>query len=162
MKKIIFPLLIVSGITLFAACTKTKTKTCSYTGPKVAVPASELQDLKHYIDSSNITAIEDPRGFFYNITVTGDVNNKPSACDTVAVSYVGKLVDGSTFDAGNSATLVLPNLIEGWRLGVPLIGKGGAITLYLPPSLGYGNDTTVSAIGANSKLIFKVELIDFN
>ena len=59
------------------------------------------------------------------------------------------------------------SLIEGWKMGLPLIQKGGKIRLYIPPSLGYGpndlkdrNNNVV--IPGNSILIFDITLYDFN
>ncbi len=74
--------------------------------------------------------------------------------------YTGKLVNGTVFDqtpAGANATLVLGQLIVGWQKGLPLIGTGGKITLYIPPSLGYGS-SAVGSVPANSILIFDIEL----
>jgi FKBP-type peptidyl-prolyl cis-trans isomerase FkpA len=57
-------------------------------------------------------------------------------------------------------------LIEGWKIGLPLIQKSGKIKLYIPPSLGYGasdikDNNGVVVIPANSMLIFDVSLVDF-
>jgi FKBP-type peptidyl-prolyl cis-trans isomerase FkpA len=74
------------------------------------------------------------------------------------VKYTGRLTNGSVFDSSTGATFALANLITGWQQGIPYIGKGGKITLYLPPSLGYGSQASGS-IPANSILIFEIELI---
>jgi FKBP-type peptidyl-prolyl cis-trans isomerase FkpA len=52
----------------------------------------------------------------------------------------------------------LGQLIVGWQKGLPLISSGGKITLYIPPSLGYGS-AAAGSIPANSILIFDIELI---
>jgi peptidylprolyl isomerase/FKBP-type peptidyl-prolyl cis-trans isomerase FklB len=56
-------------------------------------------------------------------------------------------------------------VIAGWQEALPLIKKGGGITLYSPPSLGYGSKSVEDTAGhvlipANSNLVFRVVLAD--
>jgi len=60
-----------------------------------------------------------------------------------------------------TVTFPLANLIPAWQIGIPLIGRGGEITLYSPSNLGYGNQS-VGSIPARSVLVFEIDLIDFN
>lgn len=122
---------------------------------KITAPASEVTTLKNYITTNNITATEDPRGFFYRIEVAGGA--KPSSCADVTVDYIGKLTNGTTFDSGNDISFNLRGLITGWQEGIPLVGEGGRIILYLPPSLAYGS-ASVGSIPPNSNLIFTITL----
>ncbi len=126
--------------------------------PEVSVtaPAAEVQTLKAYIQANNITATEDPRGFFYTIDSLGS-GSKPTACSAVSVDYVGKLTNGTVFDSGDDVSFYLSELILGWQEGIPLVAPGGKITLYLPPSLAYGPNANGS-IPANSNLIFNITL----
>ncbi len=141
------------------ACKKNKQ---GYTCPEVTItaPASEIATLQNYIYSSGITATQDPRGFFYNISTAG-WGDKPDACSVVTVDYVGKLTNGNTFDSNTNTPLSLDYLIAGWREGLPLISAGGKITLYLPPSLGYGS-SDYGDIPGNSILIFVIDLKNVN
>lgn len=125
--------------------------------PTKKAPESEVLALEAYISSSGITAIKDPHGFYYTIMVPGGAS-KPTVCSTISVKYTGRLTNGSIFDSSTGATFALSNLITGWQQGIPYIGKGGKIILYLPPSLGYGSQASGS-IPANSILIFEIELI---
>jgi FKBP-type peptidyl-prolyl cis-trans isomerase FkpA len=122
----------------------------------VKAPDAEIAALKAYISGAGITANEDPRGFFYKIDITG-TGNKPTACSGVTVDYTGKLTNGTQFDAGSNVSFNLSQLILGWQLGIPLLNSGGTITLYLPPSFGYGPNANGSIPG-NSILIFTVKL----
>ncbi|MBK8146208.1 MAG: FKBP-type peptidyl-prolyl cis-trans isomerase [Bacteroidetes bacterium] len=70
------------------------------------------------------------------------------------------LLNGTVFDQSNSAVFTLSNLIVGWQQALPLIGIGGSIKIYLPPSLAYGNKASGS-IPANSNLIFEIDLLGF-
>jgi FKBP-type peptidyl-prolyl cis-trans isomerase FkpA len=122
----------------------------------IKAPDTEIATLRAYISGNGITATEDPRGFFYIISNPGTAK-KPNPCSGVSVNYTGRLTNGTQFDAGNNVSFNLSQLIIGWQEGIPLIGEGGAITLYLPPSLAYGANA-VGNIPANSILIFTITL----
>ena len=152
MKQLMYLLLALS-LSLGNAC-GTK-ENC--TSPTKTAPASEVTALETYITAQGITATKDSRGFYYAITAPGGAS-KPTICSTISVKYTGRLTNGTVFDSSNGATFSLSQLIVGWQQGIPYIGKGGKITLYLPPSLAYGSSSSGS-IPANSILIFDIELI---
>lgn len=122
-------------------------------------PESEVTTLQNYITSYGITAVKDSRGFFYEIISPGG-SDKPTVCNDVKVNYVGRLTNGDVFDQGNGVEFALSKLVIGWQEGIPLIGAGGKIKLYLPPSLAYGSQA-VSGIPANSILVFDIDLLGF-
>lgn len=155
MKRLYF-LMVIAVVTILG-CSK-KDNSCP--AVNVTASATEVANLKAYLDANNITATADTRGFFYSITAAGS-SSKPTACQTVTVAYVGKLINGQTFDSNTNFTYPLSGLISGWQEGIPLIGTGGSIVLYLPPSLAYGANAT-GGIPANSNLIFTVGLKAFN
>lgn len=102
----------------------------------------------------------DTRGFFFNITREGDTATKrPTVCSSLKFSYTLRLLNGTQLEAGNNTAGTLSNLIAGWQEGIPLIGKGGYITLYLPPSLAYGAAGQGSVPG-NTNLMFQIDLVD--
>lgn len=125
--------------------------------PTKTAPSSEVLALEAYLTTNGIQATKDPHGFYYTINVPGGTS-KPTLCSTISVKYTGRLTNGSVFDSSTGATFQLSQLIVGWQQGIPYIGKGGKITLYLPPTLGYGSQASGS-IPANSILIFDIELI---
>ena len=90
---------------------------------------------------------------------------KPDSGSTVKVSYEGKLLDGFIFDGTTDtqslASLPLAFTILGWQEGVPLIGVGGKIQLYIPSHLAYGNQPPTNTIPKNAILIFDIELVSF-
>ena len=141
------------SVLVFASCVKESDRNCGTVN--VTAPASEVDSLRAYLEDNGITATEDPRGFFYEITAAGD--KKPTVCDFITFDYVGTLTDGTQFDAGSNASFYLSNLIIGWQEGIPLIGTGGSMKLYLPPSLGYGS-ADYGDIPGNSILIFSIAL----
>ena len=144
------------SVLILASCSKNEN--CEEV--KTAAPVSEVNNLRDYLNTNGITTTEDSRGFFYIINSTG-TGDKPTICSSVTVNYVGKLLDGTTFDSGNNSSFSLSGLITGWQEGIPLIAPGGKITLYLPPTLAYGS-SGVGSIPANSNLIFEIDLVKVN
>lgn len=102
-------------------------------------------------------------GLLYLIEREGDVNNKPTAEDTVVAHYEGTLYDDTKFDSSydrkEPTTFPLNRVIKGWTEGLQLIGKGGKITLWIPSELAYG-EQHMSVIQPNEALKFVVELED--
>ena len=102
-------------------------------------------------------------GLQYRVDREGD-GPSPSATDKVTVHYHGTLIDGTTFDSsydrGQPATFGLNQVITGWTEGLQTMKKGGQTTFYIPSELAYGARATGDVIGANSTLVFKVELLE--
>jgi len=100
-------------------------------------------------------------GLQYEVIKEG-TGKKPKATDRVTVHYVGKLIDGTTFDSsvdrGEPATFPLNGVIKGWTEGVQLMKEGAKYRFYIPSELAYG-EQGAQTIPGNSTLIFDVELI---
>jgi len=135
----------------------------------VVAPASEVTSLQAYVNANHPGATQHSSGFFYEITNPGS-GTTPSLCSYVIVKYTGTLTNGTQFDSSNpnypnGVSLALGNLILGWQKELPLIKSGGSINLYLPPSLGYGNqdqrdpNTGAIVIPANSITVFTIQLV---
>ncbi len=79
--------------------------------------------------------------------------------DTVTVSYIGTLTNGTQFDAGTfSFRLGANQVIAGFDQGVLGMRVGGRRRLTIPPNLGYGSQAN-GPIPANSTLKFDITLI---
>ncbi len=108
--------------------------------------------------------IELPSGLQYEILVAGD-GAKPLAKNVVTCHYHGTLIDGTIFDSsvqrGRPASFPLNQVIKGWTEGLQLMGTGSKWRFFIPANLGYGDRQISAQIGANSALIFDVELISF-
>lgn len=155
MKKMIIPA-VAAVLIAFTACGKgTEPRKCDPVTTKA--PPTEIAILRSYITNAAITATEDDRGFFYKIEQPGDVAKKPNPCSDVTVNYALNLTDGTPVESADGISFNLSGLIIGWQEGIPLIGPGGKIILYLPPSLAYGSQAT-GKIPANSILIFTIDL----
>lgn len=161
MKNIILGLLTFSVV--FISCSK-KDETCNQTDSPIIAPASETTAVEAYLNSAGVTgAQKHPSGFYYKISQQGTGKAVVNLCSIVTVNYSGRLTNGTYFDpttpgTTRNASFELGGLIVGWEKGIPLISSGGKITLYIPPSLGYGSNANGS-IPANSILIFEIELL---
>lgn len=156
MKKILFA---VATIVCFSGCLKSgEETTCNYDACAYVAPAAEVKMVEDYLAASSTVATKHCSGLYYRIDNPG-TGKVPSNCSEVSVTYEGKLTNGNTFDQTSTpVTFYLSQLIAGWQNALPLIKEGGRIYLYLPPSLGYGSQSTGS-IPANSVLIFKIDLV---
>lgn len=166
MKKIAAFLVIASF--LIAGCVKNKNTACGFTDSSLIAPTSEVDSLFTLLKDSAITASPSAAGFYYSIQQHGSGTAIVNLCSSITVSYKAMLFNGKVFDStatGQLASFQLGQVIAGWQKGLPLIIKGGDITLYIPPTLGYGS-TTVSdnngnvVIPGGSYLIFQIHLAD--
>lgn len=87
----------------------------------------------------------------------------PRRGEIAIVDYTGRLLDGTIFDQTYNEPLHVEvgSVIEGLNEGLQKIGRGGRIRLYVPPSLGYGEEDksgVVTRIPGGSLLIYELEL----
>lgn len=119
------------------------------------------QDLiTEYVATNGLNGQYTASGLYYVITKAGSLGS-PNPSSNVTVNYAGRLLDGTPFDSGQSISFPLNGVIRGWQEGIPLVKKGGSITLVIPSALAYGTQK-VGTIPANSVLVFDVDLLDFN
>lgn len=123
-----------------------------------------LPSLDQYITDRNLSVTDGLEGLQYIIIEPGDVE-RPSATATVTVNYMGTLTNDQVFDETNPNGLQpimfpLNGLIRGWQLGIPLVGRGGRVQLFIPSNIGYGN-RQAGSICPNSDLVFDIELVNF-
>lgn len=106
--------------------------------------------------------VELPSGLQYEILQQGD-GEKPSATSNVTCHYHGTLINGKVFDSSvqrnQPATFPLNRVIKGWTEGLQLMNVGSKFRFYIPANLAYGERAVSADIGANSTLIFDVELL---
>jgi FKBP-type peptidyl-prolyl cis-trans isomerase FkpA len=160
MKKYVLSLIPVLFIVFLYGCfKKLEPQPCNYDPCAYKAPATEIAAVKQFIDSIGITGTtQHCSGLFYKIETTG-TGKTPEVCSYVNAKYKGKFINGNVFDSSNTGVdFSLAGVIPGWTNGVPLIKEGGKITLYVPPSLGYGSQN-YGNIPGNSILIFDVELV---
>ena len=163
-----YALIVFSFALVLAACKK-KTEPCTLSAGTTVASANEESMITAYLGSNSINnAVElDNSGLYYIIEAAGNTD-KPNQCSAMQVKYVGKLANGNIFDQTTgtaTASFTLGGLIEGWKRTLPLVGEGGKMRLFVPPSMGYGANglinpnTGVVIIPPNAILIFDVEVV---
>ncbi|MCO6496394.1 MAG: FKBP-type peptidyl-prolyl cis-trans isomerase [Chitinophagaceae bacterium] len=156
-------------IVLAAGCAKSSSSSCTQLDVNMTAPQNEITALMDSLVKYNITdALQHPSGVFYRIIDPGTGGIVSNLCTKVTSTYWGGFFDGRKFDESTRAvTFTLGQTILGWHKAIPLVKEGGEIEIYIPPSLGYGDediegpDGTV-VIPKNSYLVFKVQVIKFS
>lgn len=101
-------------------------------------------------------------GLQYEILTLG-TGEKPTSTSNVECHYHGTTISGEVFDSsvqrGMTATFPLNRVIKGWTEGLQLMPVGSKFKFVIPAHLAYGEQQISKEIGANSTLIFEVELI---
>lgn len=151
--------LVLIASVLLAGCKKNEDATCTNVDPAIEDPA-----IIAYNTSEGISATKHSTGVYYQIINLG-TGVSVTASSKVTVRYVGKLLNGTTFDSNMSAAGFQDNLnrlIPGWQIGIPLIRVGGKIRLIIPSAYAYGCQGYPPAIPANSPLFFEITLVGVN
>ncbi len=120
--------------------------------------------IKAYIEDNGLVAESTLNDLYYVIDEPGN-DEHPGPSANITIKYTGWFLDGTEFDSsdGKAVTFQLGNLIRGWKLGIPIFGKGGKGMLLIPSYLAYGTTGSQSGtIPPNSVVIFEIELITFN
>jgi len=153
--------LIIAGIVLLSACSKSDNSDQQPTACAIRAAykndssATQRAQMIAFCNNNGITYTIHPSGILYQIITPGDTA-KPNLCASLTMTYTGKLMTGIQFDKG-TITYPLKDLIVGWQIAVPLIGKGGKIKMVIPSSLAYGPNANGS-IPANSPLYFEMSI----
>jgi len=133
---------------------------------KAETAAANLKSGQDFLSAnkSKEGVVELESGLQYEVLVAGS-GEKPLAHNEVTCHYHGTLIDGTIFDSsvqrGQPASFPLNMVIKGWTEGLQLMPTGSKWRFYIPANLGYGDRQVSAQIGANSTLIFDVELISF-
>jgi FKBP-type peptidyl-prolyl cis-trans isomerase FkpA len=120
----------------------------------------DTKDIGKYLSDQNLAARVDTSGLQYILhNTTG--GEKPTPDDCVEVKYKGTfLKTGQVFDQQERIAFPLNGVIDGWKLGIPMLGKGDSATFFVPSKLAYGPQGYPGAIPPDAILIFNVTLLD--
>jgi FKBP-type peptidyl-prolyl cis-trans isomerase len=129
-------------------------------GDAVFVPNIEQTQFATSLNVDLAQSTKTASGLYYRdlLVGTGALNPADTA-KTVSVGYAGFFRNGVQFDAGNLGPFRTGTgaVIAGFDEGLKGMRAGGRRQLILPPSLGYGAQST-NGIPANSILVFVVDL----
>lgn len=128
--------------------------------------ATALEDANSWMDNNRREAgvVTTQSGLQYRIDKASPnpAGKKYSGDQAVTVHYEGRLVDGTIFDSsferGRPESFKPSELIEGWQEALTLMQPGDEWTLFIPPSLGYGEIGKGGGVPSNAALIFQVKL----
>lgn len=144
------------------------TNNCTIAESTSVATATELSFIQNYLGTIGANDYtQHPSGVFYKITNPGNGYN-PNLCSTVLVKYDAyRLGFTTTFDSNqipSGVPFTLGSLIVGVQKVLPLVKAGGAVTMYIPPSLGYGSQDIRDPNGnvilpANSYLKFDFTVV---
>jgi FKBP-type peptidyl-prolyl cis-trans isomerase FkpA len=148
------------SLTYIISPTKITTEEQYFADREKVVARRDSTFIADYLQKNNIEAQADPSGMRYVIhNQTG--GEKPTLENCVEVKYAGRfLKNGQTFDAAERAAFPLTNIIRGWTIALPMLGKGDSATFFIPSALAYGRDGYPGAIPPDAILEFKVTLLD--
>ena len=104
-------------------------------------------------------------GLQYTVLKSGPEDGAhPTLWARCAISYEGKLVDGTVFDSSakhkKPVSVFSPaRVIDGWREALLLMKPGDKWQLFVPSKLGYGSAGAGDRIPPDSTLIFELTLV---
>jgi FKBP-type peptidyl-prolyl cis-trans isomerase FkpA len=103
-------------------------------------------------------------GIYYIVVDPGNESSIFTNSTQVAVGYNARILGTENIVAHTNTfhpAFVLSQVIRGWRLGVPVINKGGEVRLIVPSYSAYGPFPQQSlGLPANSILYFDIKLYD--
>ncbi len=102
------------------------------------------------------------KGVLYKVIKSGNGSGaNPDRGSVVTAHYVGKTINGRTFDSsrgGVAPAFRLRELIPGWVIAMTRMRVGDKWEVYIPAEQGYGR-LSQPGIPGGSTLVFEIELL---
>lgn len=137
---------------IFITCTKKNDSACT-----PVMPDAESAQMAAFCTANGINFTVDANGIYYQVVDPGS-GLTPNEASVITVNYTASTLDGNII-ADTTATESLNEFIEGWRIAIPYIQKGGHIKMVIPSALAYGC-TGSGDIAPNSPIYYDVMLIN--
>jgi len=107
----------------------------------------EIDDeiIQEYLQKTHLdtAAIKHSSGLYYIIENEG-YGKHPDIYDNIEVLTLGYYTDSVVFQSDNAPINgPLSSFIKGWQYGIPMIGKGGKIKLFIPRYLAYNKEVLI-------------------
>ena len=140
----------------FIACKKKNDTACM---PVAA--DTEAPQITAFCTANGINYTVDSNGIYYQVVDEG-AGVKPNENSVITVTYIATTLDGKVIEDKTSdpVTASLSQFIEGWRIAIPYIQKGGHMKMVIPSSLAYGCTGISNVIAPNSPLYYDISLVD--
>jgi len=112
-------------------------------------------------NAKNNDVIEHRSGIQYKI-IKDASGSKPEPTEWVRIHYMGKLIDGTTFDSsytrGETAVFQVNRVVPGLSQGLQLMSPGAKYQIFVPGQLGFGSGDGPG--GPMAVMIFQIELLE--
>lgn len=126
----------------------------------------EQKSIESYLTQNGLKGTKTPSGMYVVIDEEGS-GKQPVNGSTVKVNYTGKLLNGEQFDSSLDPgrqpfefQIGKGMVIKGWDEGIPYFKPGGKGKLFIPSTLGYGEQGAGSKIPPNATLVFDIQLLE--
>lgn len=132
--------------------------------PAPAADTPAAQERAFFAKTAKEPGVAALPGLAYKVLKSGPADGAhPGRNDTVTVHYIGKLADGTQFDASGGdgtgeASFKVSGVIAGFAAALKLMRPGDQWRVYIPAYLAYG-DQAKPTIPAGSTLVFDIELL---
>lgn len=129
---------------------------------KTSIPPLSAADQQKYLDDQfkREGVVKMENGLLIEVLREGE-GRYPTPADKVKVSYTARLSDGTVFDHTDTpVTFDIEHLVKGMQEGLLQMKPGGRYRLFIPASLGYGEEGIPGIIPGNAVLDFDMELIE--
>ena len=125
---------------------------------------NNLVEGKKFLDQNlrNEGVIAHRSGIQYKV-ITPMEGDKPGPKDVVKIHYIGKLIDGTTFDnsytRGEPAVFELNRIFPGFSQGIQLMSPGATYQIFVPSHLGFSMQEDGPG-GPGAVMIFQIDLLE--
>jgi FKBP-type peptidyl-prolyl cis-trans isomerase len=118
---------------------------------------SDTTAIHTHLINKAIDATAHSSGIWYHIDVAG-TGASPNVYKFVTFNYKGSILStGAVFQSGDVSKQIVFGLIDGLKIGLPLMKVGDIATFYIPSGLAYG-PTGSTSIPVNANLVFEISL----
>ncbi|MFD1786685.1 FKBP-type peptidyl-prolyl cis-trans isomerase [Sphingomonas floccifaciens] len=125
-------------------------------GKPAADPAAASAFLDTNRSAAGVTQIAS--GVQYRVIEPGN-GPRPTDSDTVRVTYVGLLTDGTVFDRSDAPmSFPVSGVVPGFSEALKLMPVGAKYRVWIPPAVGYG-ERGAGPIPGNAVLVFDIALV---
>ena len=122
----------------------------------------DLTTIDQYLSDHSIVPLNDSTKQIRYIIHQSGSGEIPQLDSCITANFAGKLLeDGFTFTSGTGYAFPMSgDIIEGWKLIIPLLHEGDFVTFYIPSGLAYGpSGIPDENIPPNANVLFNFELL---